>query len=195
MDDLTLINKALLRCGLPLAAAVADADWNASFILATVKEELLRCHAWSFARKIEPLAQSTQSTHGWLKTYELPSDCLKVVDIHATADVRAPKARYEIVAGRLACNIVPCYLRYVSDDVGVGSYPPDFANAVAYKVAERIAPLSGQSTQLAQVIAQDAEVALQKAMVADSQEGFDRVPLDRDILLRRGGISEDHRGR
>lgn len=195
MDDLTLINKALLKCGLPLAAAVGDADWNAAFILDTVKEECLREACWNFATQIAALAQANVTTHGWLKTYSLPGDCLRVVDVHQCSDMRAPKARYELVGGRLACNVVPCYLRYITKNASPNSFTPDFANAVSCRVAGEIAALSAQNYQLRERLMQEAEAYLQKAMLTDARESVDRVPLDRDILARRGGMLEDWRGR
>lgn len=190
MDELTIINKALLRCGLPLAAALQDCDWNAAFVFDTCSKEVLRQFTWSFARKIAALQMNASAEHGWRHSYNLPADCLRVVDVHCMSDMRTPKATYEIIAGKLCANVSPCYLRYVSSSIPVASYPIDFADAVAARIAVEIASLSTQSMGLAPQLLQSYELSLIKAQATDARENAERVPFDHNITLSRGGVDE-----
>lgn len=190
MNQETIINKAMLRCGLPLTAALEDCDWNAAFIFETSAEEVLRQFTWSFARKITSLQVATTQIPGWGKTYFLPTDYLRVVDVHACSDMRAPKARYELVGNNLCANVSPCILRYVSKTTPVESYPVDFADVVALRIAVEISSLSAQTMGMVPQLTQLYELSLAKAQATDARENADRVPLDHNILLSRGGIEE-----
>ena len=49
MTKLEIVNNALMKCGLPLAASLDDCDWNVQAIFEGVAGEVLRCHPWNFA--------------------------------------------------------------------------------------------------------------------------------------------------
>lgn len=190
MDQLTIINKAHLQCGLPLAAALVDCEWNAAFVFDTCAEEVLRQFVWSFARKITSLGQTSSQTHGWKYTCRLPADCLRVVDIHNCSDMRAPKARYELMGSELLCNVSPCYLRYISKTTPIESYTADFADALSKRIAVEIAGLSTQNMGILPQLMQAYQLSLAAAQATDARETAERVPLDYNILLSRTGVNE-----
>lgn len=191
MDELTLINAALAKCGLPLAAALNDCDWNASYFLESATKECLRSFAWGFAQKLEPLTASGVPKHGFEKSYPLPDDCLRVVDAHCMHDLRSPKVRNMRVSGKfIYSNTTPFYLRYISSDVPISDWPPDFFDAVACNLATKIAPLSTQTMALTPQLVQLYNVALANAQATDARENFERVPHDWNIMAARGGAGE-----
>lgn len=194
MDKLTIINKALLKCGLPLAAAVKDCDWNASLIYDSCARELLRGFSWGFAQNFVSIAQAGVPAHGFDHAYQLPADCLRVVDVHCVFDLRSPKARYVIQGKRLLTNVAPCYLRYISSSYGCESWPDDFCDALASRIAMEIAPLSGQNMSMTSQLAQLAQLALANAQATDARENAERVPLDHNILMSRA-TGNDRRGK
>ena len=100
MDKLSVINAALMKCGLPLAASLQDADWGASSRFDSVTEQLLRAHAWNFATAYATPGQSGTPAHGYLYSYPVPADCVRVLDVRAAEDVRAPQA-----VGTAAVNV------------------------------------------------------------------------------------------
>ena len=47
----------------------------------SIRDRLLQSYAWVFCRKTETPAQLFESVPGWRYTYQLPSDCLKVIAV------------------------------------------------------------------------------------------------------------------
>ena len=47
----------------------------------SIRDRLLQSYAWVFCRKTETPAQLSESVPGWRYTYQLPSDCLKVIAV------------------------------------------------------------------------------------------------------------------
>lgn len=187
MDKLSLINAALMKCGLPLAASLQDADWGASDRFAAVADTLLRAHAWNFATKYAALTKQGAPAHGWLAAYRLPTDCLRVLDVRPTQDLRGPQARFAVAGSALYCNCSPCNARYVARVADPGSWPADFADAVATRLAAEIAPLSAQSFGLGASLLQLAQLAFQQAQAADAAEQRDRLPTGSPYVAVREG--------
>lgn len=189
MDKLAIINKALLKCGLPLAAAVEDCDWNAAFVFDACADEALRSYTWNFAQVFRTLAQAGTPPHGFRRSYAVPADCLRIIDIHTDYDCRSPKCRFVVSGKYIYTQAMPCHARYVSREVAVEDWPPDFCDAVACRIAQEIAPLSAQAVSLAPQLAQFYQLALATAQATDAREIAERVPLDHNILLARTGQS------
>lgn len=187
MDQLGIINKALLKCGLPMAAALNDCDWNAAFVFESASHECLRSFAWNFATDFQALKQQGQPSFGFTKAYALPEDCVRVIDVHCAHDLRSPKARYAIRGRSLYAQITPCYLRYITNSIPCEDWPPDFVDVVAARIATEIAPLSAQTMSMTPMLVNLYEVRMKEAQAVDAREGAERVPLDQNILLARAG--------
>lgn len=187
-DKLLVINKALLKVGLPLAANLEDCDWNAKLVYENVTEQLLRGFAWGFAQKFEKLTNGTASpTHGYRYSYALPAGCLRVIDVRQENDSGAPKARYVLTGRALFTNVSPCYLRYVDKVLEPANWPPDFTDAVASHIAVEIAALSGEKIGLVPQLVQLANIALAEAQMNDARENTERVPLNDSLYAMRSG--------
>lgn len=190
VDQLTIINKALLKCGLPLAAAMNDCDWNASMVYESASHEVFRAYTWGFASRHVTLGQISVPAFGFAHAYQLPADCARVIDVHCMNDLRSPQARYVVQGRTLLANVAPCHLRYVSNAVPVSQWPADFADAVAWRIALEIAPLSAQTMSMTPQLLQGYNLALANAQAMDARECMERVPLDLNILLSRAGVGE-----
>lgn len=190
MDQLTLINKALLKCGLPLSAAVNDCDWNAAMVCESASQEVFRAYAWGFAQKYVTLGQGAAPAFGFARSYALPGDCAKVIDVRCMHDLRSPAARYAVQGRTLLCNVSPCHLRYVSHATPMSQWPADFADAVSWRIAVEIAPLSAQTMAMTPQLIQGYNLALANAQANDARECMERVPLDINILMARAGAGE-----
>lgn len=193
MDRLDIINLALLKVGLPLAAALDDCDWNANFTFDKCVEEVLRSYSWGFAQKFESMGAGGAPAFGFTKTFPLPADFVRAIDVHKFHDLRSPKARFQIKGKQLCSNVSPCYLRYVTKDVEPDDFPPDFTDAVACRIAMEITPLSAQSSTIVPRLAQLYQLALATAQATDARENHERVPYDCNILAARAG--GDSRGK
>ena len=176
MDKLSVINAALMKCGLPLAAALNDADWGASSRFDSVTEQLLRAHAWNFATRHATLTKQGTPEHGYTQSYQLPEDCLRVLDVRPGEDARSPQARFSVVGKKLYSHASPCNARYVARVLDPAVWPADFADAVATRLAAEIAPLSAQSFGLGASLLQLAQLAFQQAQASDAAEHRDLLP-------------------
>lgn len=188
MDKLGVINRALMKCGLPYAAAINDGDWHANDVYDDCVAEVLRAYNWGFAMELVALNQTTTPVCGFTRGYVLPADCVRVVDARCCQDLRAPRLRHIQVRGhKLYCQQSPCYLRYITSAVTEEDWPPDFADAVACRIAMEIAPLSAQTMALTPQLVQMYNLALGHAQGNDSRENCERVPRDVNILESRAG--------
>lgn len=185
MDKLAVINAALMKCGLPLSASPQDVDWGASSRFDDVAEQLLRAHPWSFATAHATLGQTEAPAHGYRYAYTLPDDCLRVIDARPAEDLRAPQARFSVVGNLLFTNATPCNLRYVRRLTDPSGWTPDFADAVATRLAAEIAPLAAQSFGLGASLLQLAQIAFQQAQASDAAEHSERLPLGSSYILAR----------
>lgn len=187
MDRLWVINAALLKVGLPLAADIGDCDWNASYIYENCAREVLRSHAWGFAQRFAVLERlGEEPPFGYKYFYRIPGDCLKLIDVHCQSTLRAPKARFSQQKDKIACNVAPCYLRYVGLELEPDDWPADFTDAVASLIAVRIAGLSAEKMGMVPQLLQLYQLALAQAQLTDARENTERVPLDMSIYESRG---------
>lgn len=191
MEKLDVINRALMKCGLPLAASLNDCDWNASVSFDDCSREVLRSYCWGFAQRFVALAPTGKPVHGFEHSYKMPDDCLRIVDARGCFDLRSPRVRHVRVVGReIYTQMSPCYLRYICDSVAPEEWPPDFADAVACRVACETAPLSTQTMALTPQLMQLYQVSLATAQATDARENAERVPRDIDIWAARGGYEQ-----
>lgn len=185
---LDVINAALMKVGLPLAADLNDCDWNASLIFDSVTEQALRSFAWGFASRYEVLKEAAQvPAFGFHRAYLMPADCLRVIDVRCGTDLRSPKARFSISGKLVYANVSPCNCRYVGREMNPANWPNDFADAVAARIAAEIANLSAQTMSMTPNLIQLHQLSLAQAQAADATETTERVPLDESILAAREG--------
>lgn len=186
---LEIINMALAKTGLPLAATLNDADWNASTFFKPVAQAAIRSFPWGFATQYQKLvATGSAPAHGFVYSYSMPTNCLRVLDVRAADDLRAPKARFAISGKLIYANVSPCHVRYIKDlSDSPEQWPEDFADAVACKLAAEIANLSAQTATMTPGLLQMYELSLAQAQAIDSTETNERVPLDESILATRAG--------
>lgn len=187
-NKLEVINSALMKIGLPLAATLDDADWNASTVYDLVVERVLRSFNWGFAASFGVFAPSGNvPIHGFTHAYAIPDDCLRVIDVRCASDLRAPRARF-VVSGRdVFTNVSPCNARYVHMVKDPQLWPPDFTDAVSCLIAFEIASLSAQTMSMTPGLMQLYQVALAQAQSVDATETSERVPLDESVLIARAG--------
>lgn len=192
MDKLSIINMALMKCALPLAANLDDCDYNASLIYDNVAEQNLRLHPWGFAQKFARLEPSVSApVFGYKKSYLKPADCVRLIDVRQDDDLRAPKARFSSQGALVYTNASPCYARYVWLMLDPQYWMPDFADAVACQIACEIAGLSAEKLALVPQLYQLHAASISRAMTNDAREETERVPLDDSLYAGRGRTGQN----
>lgn len=186
MDKLGVINLALLKVALPLAANLEDCDYNASMIFDNVADQNLKLHAWGFAQKFAILEEARSTpAFGYPYAYLKPADCVRIIDVRQDNDLRAPRARMSPEGALVFTTARPCYARYVWRCLDPQYWPADFTDAVACHIACEIAGLSGEKIALVPQLYQLYTVSVSKAMANDAREVTDRVPLDESLYRAR----------
>lgn len=187
MDRLGVINRALMKVALPLAATLQDCDWNANLVFEDCTTEVLREHSWSFAQRLAVLEMLPDTpAFGFRYAYKMPEDCVHMTDVRAQGDIRAPKAKMVTQGRRVLTNASPCYARYTAKDLDPDNWPSDFTDATACRIAWEIAALSAEKLSLIPSLVQLYQRALNIAMKNDAREETTRVPPDESLYSVRG---------
>lgn len=99
------------------------------------RKAALRDGAWNFAiRRADLPALAKPPLHGFTAQFELPADCLRIIEIY---DLRRDRWQVE---GRaiLADSLGPLRVRYLRDVTEPSEFDPLFAHAFARRIAQAI---------------------------------------------------------
>lgn len=131
---------------------------------------------WSFARTKRVLAPLSTKSHDGIFCYNLPADCLRVLEVRDT--VNQTKVRHYSIYGRTlevdghpTDNIT---LVYTSDLLACREDLPDeaplFCQYVIHLLAAKIAPTVTGNLQLASQLTAEAQAYMHQALTADRQQ-------------------------
>jgi hypothetical protein len=176
----SLCNMALARLGADQQISAIDATTSQSraclLVYEQCRDELLRAHDWIFAERRVALAEDGTAPDPWTYQYRYPTDCLKIrgidpeVLIEAT-DNRIPHDVTSDSTGRLILtDQADAILVYTVKITDTAQFPPDFASALAWKLATELAMPIAKSPALRDSSEQHYLLAVQRAITADSDE-------------------------
>ena len=183
-SDVEICNLALRHLGLGTIASLDENRREAKdckLFFPTTRDAVLRDHSWNFAQKRRGLAGFTLPTDyegEYLLAYIYPMDCLKARKVvisggSAAQDfevVRSPTGEKLILT-----NADPAVLLYTMIVTDPNWFDADFIEALALKMASKLARPLTQSAQAEQAMATLYLNALNAAKTADAKEG---VPED-----------------
>lgn len=186
-SEVGIANAALRLIGENTITSFTDGNPEANFIAdryEEVRDSLLREHNWNFAIKRRKLAQlSASPAFGWDYQYQLPSDWLRTVSVHDNED-GVGIVRYREENGKLLSDSDEIYLRYVARVTDPNLMPPDFREALAYRLAIEGAINLVQSTTLREQMVRDAAKKLRRARSSDAL-GDHPEPLQQGTWITR----------
>lgn len=135
-------------------------------------DETLRCHPWNFAiRRADLTADPIDPSFGWAKSYALPSDCLRVVDLNDLGQLTDPP-RWQIEGRSIYCDQDEAHIRYISRADDPSQYDALFVAALACKLAALIAKKVTGSDSIAQAqLAEYESVYGPNGRFTDAKEG------------------------
>ena len=175
-SETDICNRALSRVGEARITSLTDDTKQAracNSAYAHVRDEVLRSHPWYSAITRTTLAKlSSSPAYGYDDQYQLPSDCLRVVELY---DTRLPW----VVEGRklLSDEGSPLSVRYVRREEDPNQYDSMLVSAIAARLAiELCEELSPLSTSAVRVVAEDVQL-LARARVAGALV-LDAMPLE-----------------
>lgn len=152
------------------------------------RDAILRSAPWSFALKriqLSPVAE--ELTFGDGNKFQLPQDCVKFVKLYA-GEGYVSQDTYSIEGDFLISTLETIQGWYVSNDVEVEKFDPNFKEAVACALAADLAYAITQSNTLKQSLMQTAMLWVQEARSYNSQEITpENFRFDEFLDARRGG--------
>lgn len=158
------------------------------------RDEVLRSHRWNFAKDRAKLTElSDTPVFGWARHFELPTDCLRVVEFNDQEIGDVVTDEYEIEGRKLLTNADEARIVYIKREEEVEKYDPLFVQALALKLSiilsEQIRGATGKTQELTQAY---ERLAGPLARRIDANEGRRRkgtLPMNsRAIRARHGEV-------
>jgi hypothetical protein len=103
-------------------AVLCDAVWD------NARRAVLRMHPWNFAlKRIELAAEVGIPVFDYTKSYPLPADALRVIQVFQNPD-------YRLEGKRIVTNASTCFVKYIYDNQDIGSWDDNFKDLMAARV-------------------------------------------------------------
>lgn len=171
MNELDVINEALVLIGVPPLASLADETAQAlaaSNIYSTVRREALADHPWNFAiRESElprlSLAASALRSTEYDHAYQLPVDLVRVIGL-------VDLDRFLISGSQLYTNATTARLVYI-EDVAPSAWSPHFVRLVTHELAAAFAITLTEKADRASYYSSLAATLRVRARAIDAQQG------------------------
>ena len=190
MDKTGIANLALSNLGEARIQSLTEDSSRAracSARMDQVIESVLRMHVWNSALERQLLVTGDTPIFGWNYSYQLPADCIKVVEVE-------PVSKYQVEKKYILSNETSLYLLYVATPTDINNLDSLLAEAIAMKLAVEVAETLTSKQGLKQEMMQKFIIALQEARSANSN---DRTPEHRErsswLDAKKGRYSVKHR--
>ena len=145
------------------------------------KQDLLRNYTWGFAKKIDKLAELTQSEKNpyWRYIYTYPQKCVAVRKIFdkdtGKAVLAGQQKEWDLFMVKdnvlgIGCNVPRAYLEYTYDVDDANLFSSDFVDAFSHMLAFNICIQLTGNSGLQQTQYQLAQAALMRAKYTTAQE-------------------------
>ena len=190
MDKTGIANLALSNLGEARIQNLTEDSSRARACSARIEaviETVLRMNVWNSALERKLLTQIDAPIFGWNYTYQLPSDCIKVVEVE-------PVSRFQVEKKNILSNETSLYLLYVATPTDINNLDSLLSEAIAMKLAVEIAETLTSKEGLKNEMTQKYFIALQEARSANSR---DKTPDHRErsswLDAKKGRYSVIHR--
>lgn len=196
-SDVQIANRALTKLGARRILSIDDDVKEARAINSMfdiVRDSELRAHPWNFAMTRASLpALVSAPAWGFLRQFQLPSDCLRVIQINehywvpSLTDYRTRlDVPYQIEGGKVLTDFqAPLKIRYVARISDTQSWDSCFVEAFASKLAYETCEEITQSNTKKQEAAADYKEAIRSAKRMDAIENPPEPFGDDSWLLSR----------
>jgi hypothetical protein len=179
-----ICNEALALVGAESIASLSDNVTTARLLNSLyvgTKEELLVSHPWKFATKRLSLAVDTDApAYEYSYRFLLPTDCLRVIGTDLGTE-----AEWTEENGYLLCNESEVNIKYISKITTEATFSVPFCEALAYKLASKIAYPLVQSSTLAQGLFQQYLIHMKDAKSMNAQAAQGQIVEANDWLYSR----------
>jgi hypothetical protein len=174
---LGLWNAALLEIGQERLSDTGDPVVSArelAFVHDKVVSECIAAGSWNFAMETIQADADTGVTpeFGYTKVFAKPSDWVRTVAISSDEYFSFPHLAYYDDSNFWSADSSPIYVRYVSDDTGLGldlnRWTANFTRFVELELAERVCLKLTQSSSMKEDIGKRRDKARKRALNFDA---------------------------
>lgn len=177
-----ICNSALAKIGVERISSLSGSSKAAVLCnqqYDKIRKKVLRSHLWDFATKRVELAKiSSNPLFEYSAQFQLPSDCLRVVDTHLGTQMD-----FVIEGKYLLMNNDTCKIVYIADIEDVSYFDSYFEEALAYYLASDLAYPLKQDMGLKQMMKENALLEIADARSFDAQQGRLQKMLQEDVWL------------
>ncbi len=145
--------------------------------------QVLRDHPWNCAIKRDTLAPLVdQPAHSWSAQFQIPSDCLRLLQVSEDADDPIP---YQLEGRVIVANVAALPVVYVAD-VPESTWDALLTQVMTKRMVKDLAYAVTGSASLAELKAREYEQALRRARSIDGQENPPQDWNDSPLIAARG---------
>ena len=196
---LGLYNQALGELGHRRVADTGEPVESARELTAVYSDVIQEClsrGSWNFAMETIKVAADTGVTpeFGFTEVFAKPSDWVRTIGVSLDERFSEPLIYYYDDANFWSADSTPIYVRYVSNDTGLGleltRWPAAFTRFVALELAHRSSYRLTQNSSLKEDIGKRRDMARRVALNQDSMnEPQPKFPPPGSWTQARGGRS------
>lgn len=165
----SICNSALAKVGAETIISLTDNNERARLCNAQYeknRDDLLRSHPWNFAtRRVELAVLNTTPEYEFDYQFQLPSDCLRVLETDLPKDMD-----WKIEGRYILCNTNELRIKYIAKETDAAKFDSNFVEALASKIAADISYSLVQSVTLRDQLIREAQDKLRYARSYDAQE-------------------------
>lgn len=151
----------------------------------SVRNRLLELYPWVFARKSASLLGMAQGSGGWSYSYQLPSDCLKVLAV-----IGSDKAlEFEQAGAKVFTNNDAQTVRYTGLVEDAGKWPGSFRDLFTYQLAIEVVYATSGNVQVIQLLEQKSLQVIQFAYNSELIQNETKLPASDELYGRAINIA------
>lgn len=178
ISEVSICNQGLGWLGASLITSFDDNSDESNLCRANyclLRDAVLEAADWSFAVKRVQLSALASPTLGYGQAYQVPEDCLRVIQASPNDDFsHVTDMQWEFEDRKILTDEGAVFIRYVHRQIDPVRYSPGFVNALAYRIATELAiPLTRRLNLQGQMLGL-YEKSLGEAMGSDGKQGRSR---------------------
>jgi hypothetical protein len=172
-----IVNNALVKIGASAILTLtedSEAARAANLIYEQVRDACIRDHVWNFAvNRVELAQNSVAPAFGFAYQYNLPSDCLRVLQMENM------NMFYQIEGGKLLTDEGTAKILYLARVEDVNLFDSMFVEALSARIAAELAVTLAESNTLYSNMMEMYQRKLADARSMDAQEsGYREIIAD-----------------
>jgi hypothetical protein len=151
------------------------------------RDVLLSRHPWNFAvTRAQLAALDSTPSFEWLYHYNLPSDCLRLLQITTDGYRDSPEVPHVVESGKILTDKSgPLRVRYIRRVTVETQFTNVFADVLAEVLAARMAHWMTGKASYAKFMREELPAIIANAQLLDSLEGTPEPPDDSDVINAR----------